>query len=208
MMRAMPPQSGSSLPAIVPGYKTSHVVLGIALVLVGRSVHAESLTDILAAVASAARFETPTRADVRVTCEPGCETRQVVLIGRGDALYVEVKGGQRALVRPGDVQVVAEGHTAAAALDARLGDTGILLRDLAVFTPASLALPQMSDDGPTGVVVTSGPAGRSPYVLLVHTIDPERRVIVKTQYYTESIGHLAKIRRDGAFTQIARHWHP
>jgi len=211
-MPAMPPWPAIPLPAIPSGYKhrqpASCLVAAILLVIAPRPMQAGSLGEQLAAVAAAARFPSPTRADVRLECSDGCRTRRAVLLGRGDVLYVETKDGMRALVRPGDVLMAEAAHARPAPLDTRLGDTSVLLRDLAVFTPASLALPQLSDDGPAGIVVTSAPAARAPYVLLVHTIDRERRAIVKTQYYTDSIGHLTKIRRDGGFSRVGGHWRP
>src|SRR5262245_10085512 len=211
-MRRMPGRPPLPLPAIAARHKhlraTASVLFGVLLALGAGPIHAESLADLLAAVATNARFDVPARADVHISCSTGCEAHEAIFLGRGDALYVEVKDGARALVRPGDVLVTSGGPGTAAPLDARLADSGVLLRDLTVFTSGSLALPQISDDGPSGVVVTSGPAGRSPYVLLVLTIDRERRAIVKTQYYTDSIGHLAKIRRDGGFTQVSGRWRP
>ena len=43
---------------------------------------------------------------------------------------------------------------------------------------------------------------------LVHTIDPERAVILQTKYYRDSISNLVKIRRDEDFTQVGGRWRP
>ena len=186
-----------------------HLVVGLVVsAAVAASAHAESLADLLATVAANARFETPARADVRIECKGGCRAARAIFLGRADALYVEVQGGPRALIRPGAILVGSDGHAADAAPDARLGDTDVLLQDLAVFAPSSLQVPQISDDSPAGVVVTGAPTGRSPYVLLVHTIDREQRVIGKTQYYRGSIGHLAAIRRDAGWVRVGGHWRP
>lgn len=166
------------------------------------AARSESLAELLAAVEKNARFEAPARADVRIACTPGCQAARAILVGRSDALYVEVQNGQRALVHAGDVRVVADAHAPEAAPDARFADTPLLLRDLAVFTAAALKTPQISDEGPTGVVVTAAPAGPSPYALLVHTIDRDQRTIVKIQYYRESIGRLGKLRRDADWTRV------
>jgi hypothetical protein len=68
-----------------------------------------------------------------------------------------------------------------------------------VFDRGALRTPQISDEGPTEVVVTAEPARPSAYALLVHTIDPAIDRIVKTLYYQGSVGNLAKVRRDAAF---------
>ena len=135
------------------------------------SARAESLADLLARVGENARFGAPARADVRLERPRGAPARPAILLGRGDALYVEIKDGPRALIRPDDIRLAQDGRAAEAAPETRLGDTDLLLRDLAGFRAASLQVPQISDDGPAGVVVTAAPAGRSPYALVVHTID-------------------------------------
>jgi hypothetical protein len=177
-------------------------------VLVSGSARAEGLSGLLAAVADNDRFQPTIRADVRVQCIPACTTARAILLGRGDAVHVELRDGGRALVRPGVVLIAAEGRAVDAPLDARLGDTTLFLRDLAVFTPSTLALPQISDDGPTGMVVVSAPRGPSPYSLLVYTLDREKHVVVATKYYQDAINNLVKLRRDGGFAQVAGHWRP
>jgi len=84
----------------------------------------------------------------------------------------------------------------------------VLLEDLAVFTPGALKQPQISDDGPAGVVVTAAPAGRSSYALLVNTIDRERHTIIRTLYYRDLINNLSKTRRDTAFARVGASWRP
>jgi hypothetical protein len=157
-------------------------------------------------VAANAAFGSPARADVRIDCPAGCPKAggQAIFLGRGDALYVETKGGDRALIRPGRI-LLAGG---AAKAGQPLADTDLLLEDLAPFTRAVLTSPQVSDDGPSGVVVTAAPAPGSTYALLVHTIDRERSTIVRTLYYRDLINNLTKTRRDGAFTRVAGSWRP
>jgi hypothetical protein len=118
-------------------------------------------------------------------------------------VYVEVEGGLRALVRPKEVLVAEGGRVAPAETGTRLGDTGLLLADLAVFDRSTLRTPQISDVQPNEVVVTAHPAGASAYVLVVHTIEPVLDRIVKTLYYQGSVNTLGKMRRDSAFTPVA-----
>ncbi len=181
-----------------------HVVAVVALATPA-SADAEGLTELLAAVAAGARFDAPARADVRIQCAGGCASagRPAVFLGRAETLYVEVKGGQRALVQPGHILVAKDGKAVEAPVGEPLADTDLLLEDLTVFTSASLKMPQVSDDGPAGVVVTSAPAGPSAYALLVHTIDRGRHAIVRTLYYRDLINNLVKTRRDGTFFNAA-----
>ncbi len=172
------------------------------LLLLQASAAAVSVDDVLARVERRARFGRVMRADVRVLCEPACRTARAILLGRGDAVYVEVESGLRALIRPKAVLVAEGGRVAPAEPGKRLGDTGLLLDDLAVFDRRTLRTPQISDEGPNEVVVTAEPVGPSVYALLVYTIDPAIDRIVKTLYYQGSVNALAKMRRDSAFTRI------
>jgi hypothetical protein len=185
-------------------------ILITLFVLAGAStVRAEPLPELLQAVAANARFDTPARADVRIECT-GCKASgaQVTLLGRGEALYVEVKDGMRALVRPGEVFVVRGGKAAKADVGQTLADTDVLLEDLAVFTPASLRTPQVSDDGPGGVVVTAAPAFPSTWVLVVHTIDPEGHAIVRSLRYRDAVNNLAATQRNLNQVRVGNGWRP
>jgi len=194
-----PARHRASLP-IARVLTACHVVAALALAP-ARATGAEGLGELLDAVARNARFETPARADVRIQCGPGCTAsgRPAVFLGRGDLLYVEVKDGQRALVGPGRILVAKDRKAVEAPVGEPFAGTDLLLEDLAVFARGSLKLPQVSDDGPAGVVITSAPGGPSAYALLVHTIDRERHVIVRTLYYRDLINNLSKTRRNGAF---------
>src|SRR5262249_5449572 len=181
--------------------------LAVALtVLLALPARALDLGALLAGVATNERFDAPARADVRLTCEPGCQTgeRRAIFLGKGDALYVEAEGGPRALVRSADI-LTPEG---AAKPGAAIGDTDVLLEDLAPFTADSLKLPQISDEGPTEVVVTAAPSHPSSYVLIVHTIDPAQHLIVKTQYYRDWVGNLVKMRRATDMVDVNGHERP
>jgi hypothetical protein len=168
---------------------------------------AVNLAELLARVAASARFDPAVRADVRIACDIPCHPAQATLVGRGDALYVQA-GEVRALVKPDGVRVAKGGKGIPAAIGAPLGDTGVLLEDLVVFAADSLKVPQISDEGPTGVVIMGAPTRPSAYALLVHTIDPDRGTIEKTQYYQGSINNLAKIRRDRSFVRVGGGWRP
>src|SRR2546428_12241920 len=119
----------SPLMRITRGVCERHVVLALLALLAGANrARAESLAELLQAVAGNARFASPARADVRIECGEGCKAAgtPAIFLGRGDALYVEVKGGQRALIRPGQI-LVAQGE---AAPGQALPDPHRLLEDL------------------------------------------------------------------------------
>jgi hypothetical protein len=184
-------------------------LIGFLLLAGVSSGHAAQLAELLQTVAANARFEAPARADVRIECS-GCKASgaQAALVGRGESVYVEVKDGMRALIRPGEVWVARGGKAVKAEVGETLADTDVLLEDLAVFTPGALKMPQVSDDGPAGVVVTAAPSSASAWVLVVHTIDPERSAIVRSLRYRDAVNNLAATQRNGNLVQIAKGWRP
>jgi hypothetical protein len=121
---------------------------------------------------------------------------------------IDVANGARALVRPGRAVVWTNERVREATPGATLPGTDLLLEELGVFSPSQLRVPQISDDGPAGVVITSAPAPPSPWALLVHTIDPERHVVTRTQWYLGAINNMVRIRRDAGFVEIDAHWRP
>lgn len=184
------------------------LLVALLLLLVGASqAAAERVVELLTAVAANARFDPPARADVRLQSGPDAAS-QAILLGRGEAVYLEVKDGLRAIIRPGDIRVAGGSRPSATATGQQLSGTPLLLEDLTVFVPTLLKAPMISDDGPTGVVVTSAPTAPSAYALVVHTIAREHHTIVKTLYYQNSVSNLAKIRRDAAFVQVGGDWRP
>src|SRR2546428_5173968 len=173
---------------ITRGVRERYVVLALLALLAGANrARAESLAELLQAVAANARFASPARADVRIACGEGCKSTgtPAIFLGRGDALYVEVKGGQRALIRPAQILVARGGKANEAAPGETLADTDVLLEDLAVFTPAALKQPQISDDGPAGLAVTPAPAGRAPYAPLATPTHRGRPAIIPPSYHPD-----------------------
>jgi hypothetical protein len=188
---------------------TRRAILGA--LLAGACVRAAGATDLpelLRSVATNARFDVPARADVRITCE-GCPTgtSRAIFVGRGDTLYVEVKDGARALLQPSG-SVVSDGGAPEPIGTRTLAGTDLLLEDLVPFSADILKVPQISDDGPVGVVITGAPSRTSAYALLVLTIAADPPAVVKTQYYEQSIGNLTKLRRDDAFLAVGKKQRP
>jgi hypothetical protein len=177
------------------------------LCLVATAVRADDLRDLLPIVAMQARAPRPLRADVRLE-RTGVPAVQAVLLERGRRRYLETRTGTRALLSPGKVVIVRDGRVVRAAPGAALEGSDILLEDLEPFGTGSLTIPQVSDEGPTGMVVTGSPAPPTAYVLLVHTMDPEKAVIVKTKYYRDSVTNLVKMSRDDDFIEVGGRWRP
>jgi hypothetical protein len=161
---------------------------------------AEPLAALLAGVAERAGFARTTRADLHL--ERGTASADAVLLGRGHVVYLETRDGTRALVRAGKVVARTGRRVARAAPGTALAGSDLLLEDLAPFTPWLLKVPQVSDSGPDGVVVTGAPAGASARALVVLTIDPERHLVLRTKYYEGSVSDLAAFRRDDDFTVV------
>ena len=182
----------------------------LAVAALCRTAGAVTLGELLPAVAANARFEAPARADVTIACSPDCTPPKThaVFVGRGETLYVEVAGGQRALLAPDGITVARDGKPAPAKTGEAFADTDILLEDLVPFTAASLKMPLVSDDGPAGTVVTAAPARASAYVLIVSTIDSAEHVVKRVQLYQDSIGNLTRIVRNGEWADVDGHKRP
>jgi hypothetical protein len=182
------------------------LALGLSLLAVAASAHAsESIEALLAAVTAAQRFPIQARADVQLERVDGEQTTtsDVVLAGRGHTLYVETRDGLRALVRPSKQLVLEDGRIVRAGLDTPVGQSDLMLEDLVPVTLALFRVPQMSDDGPTGTVVTGAPTGRTGRALLVLTIDPVTHTVARAKIYERSVSELAAFRRDDEFVEVA-----
>lgn len=184
----------------------SLVLAAAALGLAGAARAGDPRALLAQAVAQAGAPRT-LRAEVRIERD-GAPAIDAVVLERGRRRYVETRDGTRALLAPGKTATVRGGRVVPAATGATLGGSDILLEDLAPFGPRSLTMPQVSDDGPAGMVVTGAPPPPTAYVLVVHTIDPERAVIVKTKYYRDTINNLVKMIRQDDFTSLGDRWRP
>jgi len=165
---------------------------------------ADSVSEALAAASAAARFPTPARADVKIERkrDDKATAGAAVFLGRHHTLYVETRDGTRALIRPGKILVRTKNGVVRAKPGTPVGDTDLLLEDLLPIGPGLLKVPQMSDQGPTGTVLTGAPAFPSKRALIVLTIDPDDDVLTRAKYYEKSISDLAAFRRDEEFTRL------
>ena len=177
------------------GRRNSWVAL--AVLLVGGSAFATDVKTLLAAVEHTARFPVPVRADVGSDRGAG-----FVLLARHDVIRLELPDGTRVLARRAKAIAWSKGRLRGFDPTARPPGLPLALEDLLPFDAGRLRMPQISDESPAGVVVTAAPSRRSSHVLLVFTIDPERGVVTKTQFYRDTINNMVALRRDGDFVTV------
>jgi hypothetical protein len=179
-------------------------LLALACAALPGRVEADAVSELLAETSAAARFPTPARADVKIERKRDDEATAgaAVLLGRHHTLYVETRDGTRALVRPSKILVRTKNGIVRAKPGTPLGDTDLLLDDLRPIVPGLLKVPQMSDQGPTGTVLTGAPGFPSTRALIVLTIDSDDHVLTRAKYFEKSISDLAAFRRDEEFTRI------
>jgi len=179
-------------------------LLALACVTLPGRVHADAVSELLAQTSAAARFPTPARADVKIERKQDDKATAgaAVFLGRHHTLYVEMRDGTRALIRPSKILVRTKDGVVRAKPGTPLGNTDLLLEDLLPIVPGLLKVPQMSDQGPTGTVLTGAPGFPSTRALIVLTIDPDDHVLTRGKYYEKSISDLAAFRRDEEFTRL------
>jgi hypothetical protein len=181
--------------------------LVLPLLCLASASRAGDVRDLLGAVAFQAQAPRPLRAELRIERD-GAAPLDAVLLDDGQRRYLETKSGTRALLSPGKVLVARDGKVVRAEPGATLDGGPLLLEDLAPFGSRAIDVPQVSDDGPMGTVVTVAPRPPTAYVLLVHTVEPERPVIVRTKYYRDTINNLVKLARFEDFVSAGGRWRP
>ena len=187
------------------------VLAGIALAIGGAPLPASAadLSALLRAVERNAAFDVPATADVRVETPGAPATASTLrLAGRGHVVRLDAGDDWRALVKASKVLVAAAGQPPRENVEATLPGSPQLVADFAPFMAAMLRVPQISDDGPLGVVVTGEPRPPSPYVLLVYTIDRERSVTSAAKYYRWEINNLVQMSRVREWETVGEHVRP
>jgi hypothetical protein len=179
-------------------------LLALACVALPGRVRADAVSELLAETSPAARFPSPARADVKIARKQDDKATAgaAVFLGRHHTLYVETRDGTRALVRPSKILVRTKTGVVRAKPGTPLGATDLLLEDLRPIVPGLLKVPQLSDQGPTGAVLTGAPNFPSTRALIVLTVDPDDHVLTRAKYYEKSISDLAAFRRDEEFMRL------
>lgn len=164
----------------------------------------------------AGRPAVPLRADGFLIVQvPGTQASRhpIVFLQRenGDT-YVETRspavrilvleGGQRSYI----VTPEAPGMRPLRA-EEQLLDSDFIGDDLMPFAAQRYTSAQIADRGPHQVTLSLTPK-KSPYALLVLTMDLDRKTIGKTMYYVGSPNNLVKMRRDLDFALVSGRWRP
>jgi hypothetical protein len=84
----------------------------------------------------------------------------------------------------------------------------VRLEDLVPLGRFTLKVPQVSDEGPTGTVVTGAPAYPSVRALIVFTVDPASAIVTRVKYFERTISDLASFRRNETFATVNGHERP
>jgi hypothetical protein len=197
------------------------VVAMVAPALIASRAVAESgdeLKSLLQAVEAETRVSSPLRADGELTVASPDETHNypIALLYRpgtdDNDLYLELgNGGGKALILTNGAKAfrLDAGAKEAAPFppDAPLVSSEFAREDLESFRVADFRDARISDDSPRRMTVSLVPK-RSQYILLVMTIDKERKVPLKVLYYRDTVNNLVKMQRDEDYTLVGRRWLP
>ena len=119
-----------------------------------------------------------------------------------EAVRLELPDGTRVLARRAKAITWGKGRLRRLDPGTRPAGLPLAVEDIVPFDASRLRMPQISDESPAGVVVTAAPSRRSNHVLLVFTIDPERNLVTKTQFYRDTINNMVALRRDADFVTV------
>jgi hypothetical protein len=180
----------------------------LATSIPARPVEATDLAALLLAVEANAAFDVPAVADLHIDTPGASAPGTVRMYGRGRVVRLETASGWRALVKASKVVVAASGKAPRAAMEAPVPGSALLVADFAPFVAGALRVPQISDDGPLGVVVTGEPRPPSPYALMVYTIGHDTPVVNTVKYYRWEINNLVQMTRVRQWTQVSAHHRP
>jgi hypothetical protein len=185
----------------------AHLVF--VVLLTGARAHAADLAALLLAVEANDRFDVPAMAELRIDA-PGTPTpaTSLSLYGRRGVVRLETANGWRALAKASKLVMAAAGQSPRLAREGGVPGSVLFVADFAPFAATALRIPQISDDGPLGVVVTGEPRPPSPYVLAVRTIAQDRPVVTAAKDYRWEINHLVKMSRVREWTNLDGHVRP
>jgi len=172
----------------------------------------------LRAVEGQMRVAAPLRADgeLVVTSPDGTQRTPIILIYRpgknGTDVYVELKrDGSKALILADGAEAyrLASGASKAEPFppDAALADSDFLREDLEPFHVRLGGQAQISDENGTSMTVMFVPKP-SQYSLLVHTLDTDRKVPLKTLYYRDTVNNMVKMQRNNDYVAVGTKWLP
>lgn len=160
--------------------------------------------------------QTMLRADATVTVETpkGTRTTEAIALfapGKEARWYLQVREPALAALVLGSERKVMERSgrtTQTLAIGAPAGDLGFAYEDLSRFVADDFTGWQITDESPTTVLAGAPPAVESAYVYRAYTLDKERTLAVKVQYYARTLNNLVKLRTDAAHVLLGRKWLP
>jgi len=201
--------------------KSGFLSLAAAVLLLGQTgtavgMDSESLRLLLLGTQDNNTPRTLLRADVALTLKThdGERTTEAIALfapGKDARWYIQVKepaisalvlGTERkAIQRTGD-------GTGTVPISASIGSLDISYDDLSRFIESDLKLWQITDEGRDKILVGGHAKAESAYVYRAFSIDKERHVILKAQFYSESLSNLVKLRLDDEHVLVGKKWQP
>lgn len=85
---------------------------------------------------------------------------------------------------------------------------GFAYEDLSRFMASDFKMWQITDDGPTAVLVGGHPTVESAYVYRAYQIEKERTVPLRVQFYAKTLNNLVKLRADDGHVLVGSKWLP
>jgi hypothetical protein len=172
------------------------------------------LNTFLPEMEEAAKPTVTLRADGKLTTvsPEGTASDQILMIHReGNDLLIELKQGTKALLLKGGaeafVAMAGAKEASAFAPDAALAGSEFTREDLQPFAVGRYKTPRIVDQTGQSVQVAMFPL-QSQYSMVVITFDREKKVLVKTMYYKDTLNNLVKMRRDSDHVLVGRRWLP
>ena len=201
--------------------KSGFLSLATAMFLLGQAgtavgMDSESLRLLLLGTQDNNTPRTLLRADVGLTLKAhdGERTTEAIALfvpGKDARWYLQVKepaisglvlGSERKVL-----QRTADG-TETVPISASIGNLDISYDDLSRFIESDLKLWQITDESRDKILVGGHAKAESAYVYRAFSIDKERKVILKAQFYAESLSNLVKLRVDDEHILVGKKWQP
>jgi len=194
-------------------------LLGIFVLLVGDRVEATDGDSLHLLLLSAQDMNTPQtllRADIAIEVESpqGKHSTSAIAIfapGKDARWYWQQREPDlRALVVGTDRKVIEQQgkSTGTVPIGAPIDNLGIAYEDLSRFIVDDFKMQQITDEAADHILVSMHPAVESAYVYRAYTLDKEKTVPTKVQFYAKTLNNLVKLRQDSDHILIGKKWMP
>lgn len=160
--------------------------------------------------------QTLLRADVTATIKAHDGERTTTAIalfapGKDARWYLQLKEPALAALVQGTERKVLQRTTGApetVPIGAPIDELGISYEDLSRFIESDFKLWMITDERRDTILVGGHANVASAYVYRAYTLDKERKVPLKVQYYRESLSNLVKLRLDSDHVLVGKQWLP